>query len=52
MNTNTYLFEVTYTKNGLQDYVQVRASNKEGAMVNASKQIGDISILSVSRIGN
>ncbi len=48
----TYLYEVTYKKNGEQTYVTVRAANKLEAIQEIAKVYGDITPVSVSRIGN
>lgn len=49
---NTYLYEVTYKKNGEQTYEHVRASSKLEALQKLAKWRGDIIPVSVSRIGN
>lgn len=49
---NTYLYEVTYRKNGEQTYEHVRAVSKEDAIQKVAELRQDIAPLGVSRIGN
>ena len=49
---NTYLYEITFKKNGNQTYDHIRAANKEDAIIKLSKNLGDITIIGVSRIGH
>lgn len=49
---NTYLYEVTYKKDGKQDYIQVYADSPADSYVQASRLLGAIVVISTSRIGN
>ena len=48
----TYLFSVYFSKCGVQDFIEVRAEDRADAYVQAGKQLGDITPLACSRIGN
>ncbi len=49
---NTYLYEVTYKKNNEQTYTEVRDTSKENAFEIVNKNIGDITLVGVTLMGN
>ena len=49
---NTYLYEVTYKKEGIQSYCTVRATDELDAVQEVCANHGDITPVSVSRIRN
>lgn len=49
---NTYKYEVTFKKNKVQTYEEIRACSKGDAAKKIFERYGDIQIISISRVGN
>lgn len=52
MNKHTYLYEVTFCKDKENHYRYIRASDKVDAVFQITKTYGDVSIVSISLVGN
>ncbi len=48
----TYLYEVHYTQNGKMDHRQIRATDKLDAVRKVAGEVGDLTPVDASRVGN